>query len=121
MIHIIRVTTSGSAGSATGTADSETNVRGFVEAVRIIYDGAAPATTDVTLTEVGGLGRTIITVSNTATGAVYYPTVATNDGTGSARTDYQQIYLDQSRLRVSVAQSDAIADAVTVIVQVSDW
>ena len=121
MIHVIRVTTAGAAGSATGSAVSETNIRGFIEAIKIDYNAGAPATTDVTITELAALERTLLTISNSATDAVYYPSVATNDATGSARADYVRMYLDQSSVRIAVAGSDALTNAVVVYVQTSDY
>ncbi len=58
--YVIHVTTTGSAGSATGTGTSDELVTGYIEAVLHDFHASAPATTDSTVAEVGGLARTIL-------------------------------------------------------------
>jgi hypothetical protein len=114
MLLVIPVTTTGSAGSAAGTADSATPVRGTIQGIALDYDGAAPATTDVTITEVGGLGRTILTLTNVNADGIYFPQQQISDNAGVAKTFYAPFYIDWQKIRVTVAQADALAPAVTV-------
>lgn len=110
----IRVTTTGSAGSASGTTDSTLPISGILVGVRIDYHASAPATTDVTITELNGLERTLLTVSNTNSDGVYYPFVELQDTSGAGQGNYAPQVLSSSRIRVSVAQADALTDAVVV-------
>ncbi len=123
-IYEIEVTTVGAAGAAAGSADMEpgdlfesaAQWKGqvpWLEAIQVEYDPAAPATTDVTLTEVGGLGRTLLTLANNKTSGTYYPRYAVHDAVGAAQAAREMIALT-GPLRVSVAGCDALAPAVTV-------
>lgn len=113
MEHSLTITTTGSAGTATGSAVTPT-LYGFLEMVRIDYN-AMPVTTDITISEVGGLNRTLLTISNSNTDAVYYPRSVVHDAAGVAIVGgYAKIYLYGYPLQVSVAQADAGAEAVKV-------
>lgn len=111
----IKVTTTGSAGSASGTGTSNKPVRGVLGAVSIAYHASAPAgTTDVTIAESSGLARTLLTRTNTATSATFYPAATQHDGTGTALTSYTPYILVGDYITVTVAQCDALTDAVVV-------
>lgn len=119
MITAVTVTTTGSAGVATGSATSQ-RLKGTLNAIRVVYNGSAPATTDLTITETNAMGRAILTLVNTNTSAVYYPEVQSSGLTGSAiSAEYKEIYID-SEVTIAVAQSDALAPAVTVIFAIED-
>ena len=113
----IKVTTTGSAGSAAGSADSAP-INGILRAIRVDYHASAPATTDLTVTELNSLGRTLLTKTDTATDDIVYPTVEADDAAFAAITDTVWPICIDGRVRVSVAQSNALAPAVTVWVQV---
>lgn len=114
----IFVTTTGSAGSAAGIADSDP-INGKLVSITVDYHASAPgATTDVTVTELSPPSRTLLTKTNTATDDIVYPTVEADDAAFAAITDtVWPIYID-GRVRVSVAQCNALAPAVKVYLQV---
>lgn len=109
------VTTTGSAGSASGGA-MEPIPGGFgrVVAVDVDFHASAPATTDVTLT---AAGRTILAVTNSATDKTYYPRHAVQTSAGAdiaSRNEEAPVAFDD--LTVAVVQSNALDPAVTVTV-----
>jgi hypothetical protein len=107
MEYVIRVTTTGSAGAAAGTGSSESPVRGYLEAIQVAYTNQ-PATTDVTVSEVGGMARTLLTRTNSSTGGVFYPRAQASDSTGTAISgQYGRLYLSGATVTVSVAEGDA--------------
>lgn len=120
----IKVTTTGVAGSATGTGTSDEIAQGFVVGVAVNYHTSAPATTDLTLTEASELVSTnILTRSNTATDIVLYPTVQLTDNAGAGLTyDGTRVrsgyYPVSDYLKVTLAQCDALTNAVVVDVYV---
>jgi hypothetical protein len=82
-------------------------------AVKLEYHASAPNTTDVTLSEVGGGGRTLLTVTNNNTSGSYYPTVEAQDSAGAGISGVRlPIALGGAGLKVEVAQSDALIEAV---------
>ncbi len=117
MEQTINVTTTGSAGSATGAWKTKQAIEGFVEAIKITRNGSTPDTTTVIVTEVGGMGRTLATVTLSSASVTIYPTVQATDNTGAAVTGaYRRLYVGGRMLNIAVAVSDAAADAVTVII-----
>lgn len=114
----LKVTTTGSAGSATGSATTDETVNGRVVAVHLDYHASAPATTDVTLAEASDLVATnILSVSDANSDTVVYPTVQITDNGGTGRTydgtrpviDYYPV---ADELTLSVAQADALTNCV---------
>lgn len=116
-VYRVNVTTTGSAGSATGTATTTLPVYGILGAIEIDYHGSAPATTDVTISESGEFGRTLLTRTNTATDGTFYPAPLITDATGTATTSYGTYILTGELISVSVAQCDALTNAVVVTIQ----
>jgi hypothetical protein len=107
-------TTVGSNGSATVTVYTPA-IDGVLMSIKVAYS-SQPATTDVTISESGGLGRTILTLTNTNTTGTYNPVVALHDGTGTAIAgQYRPYTLSGVALSVLVAQGDS-ARTVTVTV-----
>jgi len=118
----IAVTTTGTAGSASGN-ESSIRCTGRVYAVYLAYHASAPATTDVTLAMAGTPSESILTIANNATSGWYYPRrpVCLNDGTALAYDigGSQKVcepYAVVDRLKLSVAQSDALTDCVVAYV-----
>lgn len=111
----VDVTTVGNAGSAAGTGQTLplSGVLGFIQ---VDYHGSAPNTTDVTITEAGGPGRTVLTLTNRNTDGIFYPNVSFTDGTGSAYASaaYGAWVLAGTPLLVTVGGCDALTDAVKV-------
>lgn len=109
----LAVNTAGSAGSASG--DNTTAIRGIKGAlmsVRFDYHASAPATTDLTLTEIGGAGRTLLTLTNINTDGEYPIRIAEVGTTGTALGTYTPILLDGVQLKVALAQCDQLTNAV---------
>lgn len=116
-VHSFPVTTTGEDGVAAGSVTTFALAPGAVlDAIKLDYGATAPASTDVTITEVGGLQRTVLAVANSATDGVYYPRHTTHDESG-ADTAGQQAFLLEGALTIAVAQSNALAPAVTVSIQ----
>jgi hypothetical protein len=108
----VAVTTTGTTGSATGTGTTSA-YSGLLLGVKLDYHASAPNTTDVTLSEAGGGSRTLLTVSNNNTSGAYYPTVEAQDTAGAAVSGVRlPIALGGTALQVTVAQSNALTDAV---------
>lgn len=122
-VYEIPVTTVGNNGAATGSAEmdagalfSNANRVPFLAALKVVYDEDAPNTTDVVISEAGGLGRTLLTLSNNNTSGTYYPRYPTHDSGGAAGEASDMIALT-SAIKVEVAECDALDPAVTVSVQ----
>lgn len=114
---ILTVTTTGSSGSATGTATTEGLVYGVVAEVRFDFHASAPATTDTTLSEVDG--ATLLTLTNTATDVTLVPHLQACDAVGAL---IPGVYLPRvvcgRRLRISVAGCNALTAAVVAYIKV---
>lgn len=122
MEHIIKVTTTGSAGSAAGSGSTEDLVRGFIEWIKVDYHASAPNTTDLTLGEADGPTRTVLTLGNTSTDKVAYPRVLLQDTSGADLTAiYGRIYVSGRKLTATLAQCDALTDAVVITILVSEY
>ena len=114
----IRVTTTGSAGSATGTGVSDEGLTGLLRAVHVDYT-SMPATTDVTISTTAAPTVTFLTLTNTNTDGWYYPMIAAHTNAGAAITydgtrPIYTLFGINDIVTVSVAQADALANAVIV-------
>ena len=117
-IRTLKVTTTGDAGLATGTKTSDFELRpSILDAVKVDYHASAPATTDLTISEAGGLGRTLLTLSNINTDGTYYPRHTTHDNVG-ADAGSKAPYIIEGKITVALAGCDALVDAVTVSLQI---
>lgn len=109
--EIVSITTTGSAGSATGSAVTSA-LSGFLLDVHLAYHDDAPGTTDVTVAlDEPDLG-TILTASDTATDALYSPRTQGCDSAGAGITGLYTNFPLNGKLAVSVAGSDALTGAV---------
>jgi hypothetical protein len=85
--------------------------------VGLTYNGAAPDTTDVTITTVDDDGvttDTILTITNSATDDEYSPTIPTHDNTGTETGDRILQDIPLGTVKASVAGCDALTAAVVV-------
>lgn len=83
----VTVTTTGSAGSAAGTGDTEVVVNGRVSRVDVNYHASAPATTDVTIAEINTqIPITLASLADNNTDKQLFPTVQLTDNGGTGRT-----------------------------------
>ena len=114
--HIIKVSTTGSDASATG---SRVTALPYCEllAVRLDFHASAPGTTDTTLSSPGGpVSVTLLTVSNSVTDAWYYPTHQLDDSSGSAITGAYIPAVIHGNLLTELAGSDALTDALVMTI-----
>lgn len=108
------VTTTGSAGSASGDTTSGA-VNGFLIGLYVKYHASAPAgSTDVVISEVGGAARTFLTLTNTATSGTYTPYVAVVNSTGTAQTQLAAHAIGGTKIKAAVAQSNALTNCIEV-------
>lgn len=110
----VAVTTTGSAGSATGNADSP-QIRGEVLGLWVNYHASAPGTTDITITDKLS-GQTLYSKANSATD-VYIPLRVfglKSDGTALTSDVTPQKYAIAAGINVALAGCDALTDAVKV-------
>lgn len=116
----VSVTTTGSAGSATGTAFSANSVFGAILAIRVDYHASAPATTDIDVVVESDENRPEVTLydkDNANTDVWVYPKVQSTDITGTAiDSQYQWVFSAGGRVKVTVGGCDALTDAVVVYV-----
>lgn len=113
------VTTTGSAGSATGTASL--TLSGYVSSIKVDWSASAPVTSDITIVEQGGFGRTLYTKSNSATDITLYPYHHGDDNTGATIAGvYGRIYVPSVPVLISVSGCDALAAACVVSVIMTD-
>ena len=110
----IPVTTTGSAGSATGEGYA-TLGRGELLALHFDYHASAPATTDVVVSLPGEpSAQTVLTVNNTGTDAWHYPSVALSNASGVADATRVPPVVQGGAVKVAVTGCDALTEAVSV-------
>lgn len=112
-IQTINITTTGGAGAATGSGTT-VPINGFLLDVYIDYNAAAPATTDVTISD--PVFGAIVVKSDNNTDVKLAPREGTVDAVAAATGLYDLIPIN-SALTVSVAQADAITNCVTVTIR----
>lgn len=114
--HELKVSTTGSAGSATGSAVLSVPLSELL-AVYVDYHASAPATTDLTLSSPGNPAAvTILTLTNVNTDGWYYPKVQKHDNTGSAITGDYANPIIHGNILLDIAQGDALTDIVVLTV-----
>ena len=111
----VSITTTGSAGSATGTVDVSYPRGGVLLGVDINFHASAPNTTDVTIADVinSARSRTLVFLENANTD-VYVPVGEEIKTSLNAATGVYRSPAFGPLLRVSVAGCDALTDAVVV-------
>jgi len=108
----IPVTTTGGAGSATGSATA--TVIGALVEVAIDFAPTAPATTDTTIAYGGVGGGNLLVVTNSATDALIAPRrTALVDNANAAITGSVDTFVLNGPVTVSVAQSNALDPCLT--------
>ena len=119
----VTITTTGSAGSATGSETITVAPPGYIEWVDYDFHASAPATTDVTGTMAAGAnppGEVVFTSPNSATDVLQFPRAAAVNLAGTAITNSHVPVLVSGALAIAVAQCDALAGAVVVTVGVRE-
>ena len=114
--HTVKVSTTGSSGSATGSLVTALPYCELL-AARLDFHASAPGTTDTTLSSPGGpVSMTLLTITNSATDAWYYPTHQLDDSSGSAITGAYIPAVIHGNLLVELAGCDALTDALTMTI-----
>lgn len=114
--YTIKVSTTGSSGSATGSLVTALPYCELL-ATRLDFHASAPGTTDTTLSSPGGpVSVTLLTVTNSATDAWFYPTHQLDDSSGSAITGAYIPAVIHGNLLVELAGCDALTDALTMTI-----
>jgi hypothetical protein len=115
----ISVTTTGSAGSASGDGYSAKPVCGEVYAIRVDWHASAPGTSDITITFEGDDNNPVVTQyakTDAVTDLWVYPVVQSTDTAGAAVSGIYQHPVGSGRIKASIAQSDALTNAAVVYV-----
>ena len=114
--HTIMISTTGSSGSATGSLVTALPYCELLS-VRMDFHASAPGTTDTTLSSPGGpVSVTLLTISNSATDAWFYPTHQLDDSSGSAITGAYIPAIIHGNLLTELAGCDALTDALTMTI-----
>lgn len=113
--EVVRVTTTGSAGSATGEADSPAMVGELVD-IFLDFHASAPATTDTTV-KFKERADNVLAVANSTTDARFHPRAKPVDNANAAITDAHDKFFLNGALTVSLAQCDALTDAVVAYIR----
>ena len=111
----IRVTTTGSAGSASGSATSPA-IPGFLLDIYLDFHASAPATTDTTIS-FATRGGNLLAVSNSATDALIAPRQKLVDNANAAITNSHAPFALGDGITVALAQCDALTDALVVYIR----
>lgn len=111
----VNVTTTGSAGSATGSATSR-HIDGFLLDLYVNFQ-SAPATTDTTISfGTPALGN-ILVLTSTNTDVLHAPRKQLSDAAGAAITGGYDLHPVNGTIKVDLAQCDALTDAVVVTIR----
>jgi threonine dehydrogenase-like Zn-dependent dehydrogenase len=111
----IAVTTTGSAGSATGSTTSEPL---YGELIDIYFDfSGAPATTDTTVSY-ATRGGNILVITSSNTDALIAPRQKLVDNANTAITNSFDKFVLNGPITISLAECDAAAPALTAYVRV---
>ena len=112
--HTVKVSTTGSDASATGSLVTSLPWCELL-AVYMDFHASAPASTDTTLSSPGGpVSVTLLTVTNSATDAWFYPTHQLDDASASAITGAYIPAIIHGNLLTEIAGCDALTDALTL-------
>jgi hypothetical protein len=112
-IETVKITTTGSAGSATGSGTT-IPINGFLLDVYLNYHASCPATADVTITD--AVFGNIVVNSNSATDAWLAPRKATCDATAASTGLYDLVPLN-GPMTISVCQADALTDCLVATIR----
>ena len=116
--HTVKVSTTGSDASATGSLVTALPYCELL-AVYMNFHADAPASTDTTLSSPGDpVAVTLLTVTNSATDAWYYPSIQLDDNSASAITGAYVPAIIHGNLLTELAGSDALTDALVMTIWV---
>lgn len=106
--HRVSITTTGTAGNATGSADTPL-VNGFYLGAYLDFT-SAPSTTDTTIAGINPTLGNIQVLTDTNTDGYYSSTIAAKTAAGAAVTNGHLYQPVAGQVRVSIAQGDAVTD-----------
>ena len=111
---IIKVTTAGSSGSATGTG-SEPVPLGLLHSMYFDFHASAPGTTDTEVSAPGDpAATTLMTLTNGNTDGWFFPGSQMDDASAAAITGaYVSPIIHGNVLQIALSQCDALTDALT--------
>lgn len=116
VVERVAVTTTGSAGSAVGSASSGV-LNGFLLDIYLDFHASAPAGTTDTTVAFADRGGNVWAIANSATDVLVAPRVKPVDNANAAITDANDRFALSGKLTVSVAQSDALTDCVVAYIR----
>ena len=113
--EVVKVTTTGADGSATGSGNSGA-MNGFLLDIYLDFNASAPNTTDVTIA-FAGRGGNVLAVSNANTDALYTPRAKPVDNANADITDAHDMFPLNGSLSVAVAGCNALTNAVIAYIR----
>lgn len=113
--YVIPITTTGADGSGAGSATTET-IMGELIDIYLDYNASAPNTTDVTIAY-ATRGGNILVVTSANTDVLLAPRQKYVDNANAAITNSHGRFLLNSALTITIAESNALAPAVTVYIR----
>ncbi len=117
-IHQVNLTTTGTAGNATATGKTDP-VNGMIVGWYFDFHASAPNTTDTTVKDLA-TGRTLLTLTNTSTDAYYLTEVQASGNDGAAITGIYGLLPVSGEIQVSLAQCDALTNALLCYIWVME-
>jgi len=111
--YVIDITTTGTAGSATGSGTTTRPVNGHLEAIKVDFTSQA-ATADTTI--VDGMGQPILTLTNVNADGWYYPHPEVHSTAGALLNKHTGPLPIDSYITASIAQSNAGSAQITLLV-----
>ena len=116
VVHKVSVTTTGSDGSATGSANSP-SMNGLLLDIYLDFHGSAPAGTTDTTISYEDRGGNIWAITDSATDVLVAPRVKPVDNANSAITNAHDKFALSGKLTVTVAQCNALTGAVVAYIR----
>lgn len=112
--HVVSVTTTGSDGSATGSATSEL-IMGELLDIHLNFHATAPNTTDTTIST--SLGNLLV-VTSSSTDALIAPRQKCVDNANSAITNSFDRFYINGVVTIALAECNALTGAVVATIRV---
>lgn len=111
----VKVSTEGSAGSATGSGTSPV-INGFILGVFFNFHASAPATTDTTVSYGTPALGNLIVLTNTATDVYHMPRKQAVDATGTVISGVWDLFPVSGTLSIELAGCDELTDALVATI-----
>ena len=113
----LTITTTGAAGSATGSDVTDESIEGFFLEAYLNYHASTPATADVTIKQTGATDN-ILVVTDNATDGLYAPRRSIVTPAGAAITNGHGLVPVAGTITASLAQGDALTGACVLTIRV---